>query len=80
METNNDILKRISSLSPEQFKEAISSVADALGASPMQKKLALNNASLIKKKMSGMSQAEMEKFLSKVSPAQKEELLKKLRL
>lgn len=80
MEINNDILNKISSLSPEQFKEAISLVADTLGASPMQKKMALSNASLIKRKLSGMSQPEMERFLSKVSPAQKEELLKKLRL
>lgn len=80
MEINQDMIGKITSLSNDQLRDAIAQVADALGATPAQKRMAVNNAGLIKRKMSNMSEQEMLKYLSKVSPDKQEELRRKLKL
>ena len=80
MEINKDTLNKIGSMSNEQLKDVISQITDALGASPIQKKMALNNMSLIKRKLMGMSEAEIRSYLNKIPQSKKEELEKKIKL
>ena len=80
MEINKDTLNKIGSMSNEQLKGVIAQISDAFGASPIQKKMALNNASLIKRKLMGMSEKELKNYLSKIPQAKKEELEKKIKL
>jgi hypothetical protein len=46
----------------------------------MQKRMALNNASLIKRKLMGMSENELRNYLNKLPKDKKEELEKKIKL
>ncbi len=80
MEINKNTLNKISSMSNEQLKEVIAQLSDALGASPMQKRIAMNNASMIKRKLMGMSEKELQSYLSKIPQSKKEELEKKIKL
>ncbi len=80
MEISQDMINKLSAMNSEQLKKAIGEVADALGASPMQKRMAQNNAGLIKNKISRMSKSEMNTYLSKLSPDKAAELKNKLGL
>jgi hypothetical protein len=80
MEINKDTLNKIGSMSNEQLKEVIAQITEALGATPMQKRMALNNASLIKRKLMGMSENELRNYLNKLPKDKKEELEKKIKL
>lgn len=74
------MINKLSSMNSEQLKKAIGEIADALGASPMQKRMAQNNAGLIKSKISRMSKNEMNAYLSKLPPDKAAELKSKLGL
>lgn len=80
MEISQDMINKLTSMNSEQLKKAIGEVADALGASPMQKKMAQSNAGLIKNKISRMSKAEMNSYLSKLPPDKASDLKRKLGL
>lgn len=80
MEISQDMINKLSSMNSEQLKKAIGEIADALGASPMQKRMAQNNAGLIKSKISRMSKNEMNAYLSKLPPDKAAELKSKLGL
>lgn len=80
MQISQDMLNKLSQMNNEQLKKAIGEVADALGASPAQKRMAQNNAGFIKRKITHMSEHEMTEYMSKVSPEKAEELKKKLGL
>lgn len=80
MEINKKTLNKISSMSNEQLKEVIAQLSDALGANPLQKRMAINNASTIKRKLMGMSEKELQSYLNKIPQAKKEELEKKMKL
>lgn len=80
MEISRDMINKITSLNDAELKKAIGQIADALGASQSQKRMAQNNAGLIKRKINTMSKSEMEAFLSKVPPEKASELKRSLGL
>ncbi len=80
MELSQDMINKITSMNEGELRRAIGQIADALGASPSQKRMAENNAGFIKRKISRMPKSEMETFLSKVPPEKAEELRKTLGL
>ena len=80
MELTQDMINKIAALNDAELKKAIGQIADALGASQSQKRMAQNNSGFIKRKINTMSQGEMQTFLSKVSPEKAEELKKSLGL
>ncbi len=80
MELTQDMINKITALNDAELKNAIGQIAEALGASPSQKRMAQNNAGFIKRKINTMSKSEMQTFLSKVSPEKAEELKKSLGL
>ena len=80
MELNQDMINKITALNDAELKKAIGQIADALGASPSQKRMAQNNSGFIKRKINTMSKSEMQTFLSKVSPEKAEELKRSLGL
>lgn len=80
MEISQDMINKITALNDAELKKAIGQIADALGASQSQKRMAQNNAGFIKRKINTMSKSEMQTFLSKVSPEKAEELKKSLGL
>ncbi len=80
MEISQDMINKISALNDAELKKAIGQIADALGASQSQKRMAMSNAGFIKRKINTMSKNEMQAFLSKVPPEKAEELKKTLGL
>ena len=80
MEYTQDMINKIAALNDAELKKAIGQIADALGASQSQKRMAQNNSGFIKRKINTMSKGEMQTFLSKVSPEKAEELKKSLGL
>ncbi len=80
MELSQDMINKITALNDAELKKAIGQIADALGASPSQKRMAQNNSGFIKRKINTMSKSEMQTFLSKVSPEKADELKKSLGL
>ena len=80
MELTQDMINKIAALNAAELKKAIGQIADALGASQSQKRMAQNNSGFIKRKINTMSKGEMQTFLSKVSPEKAEELKKSLGL
>ncbi len=80
MEISQDMINKIAALNDAELKKAIGQIAEALGASPSQKRMAVNNSGFIKRKINTMSKNEMQTFLSKVSPEKAEELKKTLGL
>lgn len=80
MEISQDMINKITALNDAELKKAIGQIADALGASQSQKRMAQNNSGFIKRKINTMSKSEMQTFLSKVSPEKAEELKKSLGL
>ena len=79
MEVTKETLDRLKSLSDDQLREAIGSIADAFGASPAQKKLALNHTGLIRRKLSGASEKEVNRQLSRLDPEKQRILSEKLK-
>ena len=51
MEINKETLDKIKALDEEQLRAAIGDIADALGATPQQKRRAQNNSGMIRKKI-----------------------------
>lgn len=80
MEITNDMLNKLSGMSDKELKEAIAAVADAIGAGPMQKRMAVNHAALLRKKILQSSERELASYLSKISPEKQAELKAKLKL
>ena len=80
MEINKETVDKLKSLNNEQLRYAIGEIADALGASPAQKRMAQNNAGLIRRKFSGMSENDLKKQFSKIDPEKQQELVRKLKL
>lgn len=75
-----DTLNKISQMNNEQLRTAIGEIADALGASPSQKRRAQNNAGLLRRKVLNASESELQRYLSQVTPEKQAELKKKLNL
>lgn len=73
-----DTVNKIASMSNSELKNAISVIADSLGATPAQKRMAQNNAGLLKRKITGMSESEINKYLSKLPPEKLQELKNKI--
>lgn len=80
MEINKDILSKIKSLDESQLRKAIEDVADALGATPQQKRRALNNTKAIRRKINSADENELKRQMSKMTQEQREEVMKKLKL
>jgi len=80
MEITNDMLKKLSEMSDRELKEAIATVADAIGAGPMQKRMAVGHAALLRKKILNASESELSTYLAKLSPEKQAELKQKLKL
>jgi hypothetical protein len=80
MNVDKNTLNKIGSMPSDQLKEAIAVIADSLGATPMQKKMAVANASLLRKKLMNMSESEIRSYLNKVPPEKLGELEKKIGL
>ena len=80
MNIDKETMNKLGNLSSDQLKEAISVIADSVGATPLQKKMAVNNASLIRKKLMNMSENELRGYLSKLPPEKLGELEKKIKL
>ena len=80
MEISQDMINKITAMNDAELKKAIGQIAEALGASQSQKRMAQNNAGFIKRKIGTMSKSEMQAFLSKVSPEKADELKKTLGL
>jgi hypothetical protein len=80
MNVDKNTLNKIGSMPSDQLKEAIAVIADSLGATPMQKKMAVANASLLRKKLMNMSESEIRSYLNKVPTEKLGELEKKIGL
>ncbi len=80
MEINKETVDKLKGLSNEQLRFAIGEIADALGASPAQKRMAQNNAGMFRRKFSAMSEGELKKQFSKIDPEKQQELMRKLKL
>ena len=80
MEITKDMLNKLSGMSDEQLKGAIAEIAEALGASPSQKRMAINNAGLLRRKVQNFSEKDLQRYFSRVSPEKQAELKKKLNL
>lgn len=80
MQINKETLSKISNMSNEQLKQTIAQIADSVGASQMQKRMAVNNASLIKKKLANMSESDIKKLMSKLDPEQINKISSALKL
>ena len=80
MEISQEMINKITAMNEAELKKAIGQIADALGASHSQKRMAVNNAGFIKRKINKMSKNEMQAFVSKVPPEKAEELKKTLGL
>ena len=80
MEISQDMINKITSLNDAELKRAIGQIADALGASQAQKRMAQNNAGFVKRKINTMSKSEMDAFLSKIPPEKASELKRNLGL
>lgn len=80
MEINKDTVNRITSMSNDQLKAAIAQIADALGANPVQKRMAVSNAAMIRKKLSAMSESEIKSYLNRLPAEKLSELEKSIKL
>lgn len=80
MELNEDMLHKLKQLDDEQLRSVIAEVADALGASPSQKRRALNNAGFIRRKLGTSSGMDLSRQLDKLDPQTQNELLRKIKL
>ena len=80
MEITKETMDKLKNLSPDQLRIAIGEIADAIGASPAQKRMAQNHAGLIRRKFAAMSETELQQQLKGMSPEKQQELLKKLKL
>ncbi len=79
MEINKETLNKIKALDDEQLKAAIGDIADALGATPQQKRRAQNNSKLIKKKILTSNENELRRQINKITPEQQNEIARKLK-
>ena len=80
MEITKETIEKLKHLTPDQLRFAIGEIADAIGASPSQKRMAQNHAGLIRRKFEGMSESELQKQLKGLTPEKQKELLQKLKL
>ncbi|MBE6621527.1 MAG: hypothetical protein E7630_01095 [Ruminococcaceae bacterium] len=80
MEINKETVDKLKNLSPDQLRYAIGEIADALGASQSQKRMAQNHAALIRRKFAAMSESELQNQLKGITPEKQKELLSKLKL
>lgn len=79
MEINKETLNKIKALDDEQLKAAIGDIADALGATPQQKRRAQNNSKQIKKKILTSNENELRRQINKITPEQQNEIARKLK-
>lgn len=80
MEINRETLDKIRALDEEQLRAAIGDIADALGATPQQKRRAQSNSGAIRKKILTTNGRELQRQLGKISPEQRDEITRKLKL
>lgn len=80
MEINKDTLAKLKSLDEAQLREAIGDIADALGASPAQKRRALNNTRNIKHRIMGATENDLKNIVGKIDQSQQEQIARKLKL
>jgi len=80
MEINKEAMDKLKSLNNEQLRLAIGEIADALGASPAQKRMAQNNAGMLRRKFSAMSESDLKKQFAKIDAEKQQELMRKLKL
>lgn len=80
MEIDKNTVSKITSMPNDKLKEAIAQIADSLGASPVQKRMAISNAALIRRKLSNMSENEIRSYLDRVPADKLTELEKKIKL
>ena len=78
MDITKDALNKLNTMSSAELKAAIGVIADSLGATQGQKRMAQNNAQLLKRKITGMKQEDINKFLSQVPQEKLSELKSKL--
>ena len=79
MEINNQTLAKLKSLDETQLREAISDIADALGATPAQKRRALNNTRNIKRRIMGATENDLKSIVGKIDESQQEQIARKLK-
>lgn len=80
MEINRETLEKLKKLDDRQLKKAISDIADALGATPVQKRRALNNAGMIKRKLFSANENDLRRQIGRIPPEKQEEIARKLKL
>ncbi len=80
MDINKETLNKVLGMNDEQLRAAIGEIADALGASPSQKRRAQNNTQMIRKKIQNSNENELKRQLGKISEEKQSEILKKLKL
>jgi hypothetical protein len=80
MEITNDTLEKLKKLNDDQLCSAIGVIADALGASPAQKRMFQKNTKAVRRRLSGASQSDLLKQLSRIDPETQRDLLQKLKL
>ena len=78
MELPKDTLDKLKHLNDDQLRTAIGEIADALGASPSQRRMMQNHTNRIRNKLFGSSEAELTRYLSRLSPEKQQALLQKL--
>ncbi len=80
MEIKKDGLDKLKMMTDDQLRSAIGDIADALGASPQQKKRIMNSSGMIKKKLVNSNEKDINKLFSKLPPEKQSELARKLKL
>lgn len=80
MEINKETLDKIKALDENQLRAAIGDIADALGATPQQKRRAQSNCGMIKKRILSANGRELQRQLGKMTPEQRNEIARRLKL
>ncbi len=80
MEIRKEDIERFKSMNDSQLREAIGKVADALGASPQQKRRAQNNVGYIRRKIGDGKNNEIMRQLDSLSPEVRADILNKLNM
>ena len=79
MEVTKESLDKLKNMNEEQLRAAIGAIADALGASPSQKRMALGHTGLIRRKLARASEKDLKEQLSRLDPEKQRLLAEKLK-
>jgi len=79
MKIDEETVNKLKNLNEEQLRAAIADIADALGATPAQKRRAMNNCGTVRNQLLRKDGAELSRQLSKMTSEQQSEILARLK-